>query len=73
MDGALGIDFWKYFNTALLLLSVPLAFWVYRLSSKRNAEILISVDLLPSYLRRAVAYFISNSRSQYNYLKIQKE
>lgn len=55
MDGVLVIDFWKFFNAALFLLSVPLAFWVYRLSLKRNAEISISVDLLPSYLRRAVA------------------
>ncbi len=58
MDGVLGIDFWKYVNTALLLLSVPLSFWVYRISLKRNAEICISVDLLPSYLRRVVAYCI---------------
>ena len=54
----MGIFFWKYVNTALLLLSVPLSFWVHRISLKRNAEVSISVDLLPSYMIRAIAYFI---------------
>lgn len=58
MDGVLEINFWKYINTALLLLSVPLSYWVYRLSIKRNTDVVVSVNLLPSYLRRAVAYCI---------------
>lgn len=54
----MAIDLWKFINTALLVLSVPLAYLFYRVSLKRNSEIVISINLLPSYLRRAIAYCV---------------
>ena len=51
-------DFWKNINTFLLIISIPLTFVVYKSSLKKNLTVIVSDRYLPSYLRRAVAYFI---------------
>lgn len=54
----LDISVWKYINIALLVISLPLTFFVYRMSLQRNSLITVDPKRRASYLRRAVAYLI---------------